>query len=258
LAQKLADEKQKADLLLGNNVLAHVPDINDFVEGLKIALKADGIVTMEFPHLMQLVEQNQFDTIYHEHFSYFSLHTVKKIFAAHGLTIFDVQELPTHGGSLRIFARHNNNTNLPVLSAVTKLLETEARIGMTSIQYYKPFQQKVDRLKNDLLLFLIREKQQNRKIAAYGAAAKGNTLLNYCGIKNNLISFVADASPYKQGKYLPGSHIPVVPSEKIQSYKPDVLLILPWNIKDEIMKQMLFIRDWGGRFVIPIPEVKVL
>jgi len=258
LAAQLAAERKKADLLIGNNVLAHVPDINNFVKGLKIALKPGGVITMEFPHLMRLIEQNQFDTIYHEHFSYFSFHTVKAVFAAHGLEIFDVDELSTHGGSLRIYAKHQEDTFHVKSGSVAALEKEENRRGMLALSYYQSFQQQVSQVKNDLLGFLIEQKRAGKKVAAYGAAAKGNTLLNYCGIKKDMISFVADASPYKQGKYLPGSHIPVFSKDKIREAKPDFILILPWNIKDEIMEQLAYIREWGGNFAVPVPKLKII
>lgn len=257
LANKLAEQGKKADLLIGNNVLAHVPDINDFVNGLKIALKPNGVVTMEFPHLMRLVELNQFDTIYHEHFSYLSFHTVVNIFSSAGLGIFDVEEIPTHGGSLRIYAKHIEENSWPVSSSVDKLKQEECHRGMLDIEYYKSFQQKVDEVKYSFLTFLLEQKHKGRKIAAYGAAAKGNTLLNYCGVKKDLILFVAEASPHKQGKFLPGTHIPVVSEQEIRRFKPDLVLILPWNLKEEISCQLDYIREWGGRFVITIPKVEI-
>lgn len=256
LAQQLA-KKQKADLLLGNNVLAHVPDINDFVAGLKILLADNGQVTMEFPHLMNLIEQNQFDTIYHEHFSYLSFHTVRQIFSQHGLTVFDVEQLATHGGSLRIFARHSDAAK-SVSANVSLLLETERKAGMRELAYYATFQEKTDRLKRALLAFLIEQRHQNKVVVAYGAAAKGNTLLNYCGVKKDLLPFVVDASPFKQGKFLPGAHIQVVAEEDIKVRRPDFVLILPWNIQQEITRQLHYITEWGGRFVVPIPEVSIL
>lgn len=258
LVQELASQEKKADLIVGNNVLAHVPVINDFVQGLKLALKETGVITLEFPHLMQLVENNQFDTIYHEHFSYFSFFAAQKVFQFHGLELFDVEELPTHGGSLRIYARHAEDHSKEISGNVTRLLEREFEIGMHNIFYYAGFQKKADKVKYDLLSFLIDQKKQGKIVAAYGAAAKGNTLLNYCGIKQDLIPFVVDASPHKQGRFLPGSHIPVVTEEEIEKTKPDYMLILPWNIKDEIMDQLYYIRDWGGEFVTPIPQVRVL
>ena len=256
-AKKLVLENRKADLLLGNNVLAHVPDINDFVKGLKIALKKEGVITMEFPHLVKLIENNQFDTIYHEHFSYFSFTTVSRIFEAHGLVMFDVDEIPTHGGSLRIYAGHKEDTSKSISDKVGELLERENSIGISDLNYYKGFGEKVSRIKMDLLQFLAEQKKNNKKVAAYGAAAKGNTLLNYCGISNDVIRFVVDASPYKQGKFLPGSHIPILKEEIIREEKPEFILILPWNIKEEIINQLSYIREWGGQFVISIPELQI-
>ncbi len=253
----MAAEGKKADLLVGNNVLAHVPDVNDFVKGLKLALKPGGVITMEFPHLMRLAEQNQFDTIYHEHFSYFSFHTVRAVFAAHGLDIFDADEISTHGGSLRIYAGHREEISRPVSDSVAALEKEEILRGMLALSYYQSFQQQVSQVKNDLLGFLIEQKRHGKKVAAYGAAAKGNTLLKCCGVKKDLILFVADASPYKQGKYLPGSHIPVVSEEAVRETKPDFILILPWNIKDEIMEQIGYIREWGAKFAIPIPVLRI-
>jgi SAM-dependent methyltransferase len=259
LAERLAQEGEKADLIIGNNVLAHVPDINDFVSGLKVALKNGGVVTtMEFPHLMRLIEENQFDTIYHEHFSYLSFHTVRRIFTKHGLVLFDVEELPTHGGSLRIYARHDEDESKSVTPNVADLLEKEVSKGMLQLDYYLDFQHKADKVKHALLAFLLEQKKQGKKVAAYGAAAKGNTLLNYCGVKKDLIEFVVDASPHKQGMFLPGSHIPVVKEDEIKRFKPDYILILPWNIKDEIMEQLSYIRKWGGKFVMAVPNLKIL
>lgn len=258
LARKLVEQGTQADLLLGNNVLAHVPDIVDFVGGMSIVLKPTGVVTMEFPHLLQLVENNQFDTIYHEHFSYLSFTTVNQIFASQGLTLFDVEELTTHGGSLRIYARHADNGQLPLTPNVAAMLEKEARTGLTNMAYYEGFQSKALSVKLDLIDFLIGQKRAGKTVAAYGAAAKGNTLLNYCGIKHDLIEFVIDANPNKQSKYLPASHIPVVAESVLKERKPDYVLILPWNIQDEIMAQLAYIREWGGRFVVPIPGVTVL
>jgi SAM-dependent methyltransferase len=258
LAKKLVDEGKKADLLLGNNVLAHVPDINDFVGGMKVILKENGVVTMEFPHLYQLVLNNQFDTIYHEHFSYLSFTTVQKIFEKQGLQMFDVEEIPTHGGSLRIFAKHKEDSSKPVTENVAKLLEKEKNAGMLDVRYYSNFQEKVDKIKNDLLEFLLEQKRKGKKVAAYGAAAKGNTLLNYCGVKKDLISFVVDANPAKQNKFMPASHIPITTEPKIKDEKPDFILILPWNIKDEIVKQLVYIKEWGGKFVVPIPKLEIL
>ena len=253
----VADGK-KADLLLGNNVLAHVPDLNDFVEGLKIALKEKGIITMEFPHLLQLVKFNQFDTIYHEHFSYFSFITVQAIFEKYGLTIFDVEEIKTHGGSLRIFARHSENSIIPKTVSVQLLIDKEVELGMNQLAYYEGFQHNVNKIKNNFLSFLIKAKEDEKTIAAYGAAAKGNTLLNYCGIKKDMIDFVVDANPHKQNKFLPGSHVPIVNENTIKETKPDYIIIFPWNIKDEIVEQLKYIRNWGGQFVIAIPELQIL
>lgn len=257
-AEQIAGKGKKADLLLGNNVLAHVPDINDFVAGMKIVLQPDGIITMEFPHLLQLIRQTQFDTIYHEHFSYLSLITVQRIFTHHELMIFDVEGLPTHGGSLRIFACHAKNKKFPVSARVENMLKLEQREGLRKVDTYKLFEKKVHHVKRALLSFLIETKNQGKTIAGYGAAAKGNTLLNYCGIREDFIDYVADRSPHKQGMYLPGTHIPVCRPEKIVETRPDYLLILPWNIKDELIEQLSHIRKWGGRFIIPIPTVEVL
>ncbi len=256
-AQKLADEGKLADLLLGNNVLAHVPDINDFVAGMKIVLRPNGIITMEFPHLMRLMNSNQFDTIYHEHYSYLSLHSVEKVFTSHGLTLFDVDELPTHGGSLRIYARHTGESSRPVEQRVFDLRKKEASFGFANLDCYHSFNEKVKETKREILTFLIEEKRRGKSIAAYGAPAKGNTLLNYCGIRSDFIDFTVDRSPHKQNLYLPGTHIPIYQPDKIGERKPDYLVILPWNLKEEIMDQMSFIREWGGKFVVFIPEVKV-
>jgi len=258
LARQLAVQGRKADLLLGNNVLAHVPDIVDFVGGMKLILKEDGVITMEFPHLMQLVDNNQFDTIYHEHFSYLSFRTVQRIFASQGLTVFDVEEIPTHGGSLRIYGQHSGQANRPVTRNVGELLNKESAAGMTSLAYYDHFQQKALAVKLELTEFLIRQKQAGKKVVAYGAAAKGNTLLNYCGIKSDLLEFVADANPHKQGKWLPASHVPVVTEAVLRERRPDYVLILPWNLKAEIVAQLNYIRGWGGKFVIPIPYLQII
>ena len=256
-ARELVAKDQCADLLLGNNVLAHVPDINNFVAGMKILLKPQGVITMEFPHLMRLMAGNQFDTIYHEHFSYFSFLAVEKIFAAHGLTLFDVQELPTHGGSLRIFARHGEDSSKPVGSRVTELRAREQSAGFDQLETYSRFAEQVKETKRKLLEFLIRAKQSGKRVAAYGAAAKGNTLLNFCGIRSDFLDYVVDRSPYKQGKFLPGVRVPVHAPEHIRETRPDYLLILPWNLKDEVIKSNTYIREWGGQFVVPIPEVRV-
>lgn len=257
LANKLVGKNRQADLLLGNNVLAHVPRVNDFVTGLKIAIKPEGVITMEFPHLLQLVENNQFDTIYHEHFSYFSFHTVRQIFAAHGLEIFDVEELATHGGSLRIFAKHGENQTHKLAENVEKLLAKEKDFGLLDSDYYANFQPKADKIKNDLLMFLVEQKRAGKKVAAYGAAAKGNTLLNYCGVKKDLVAFVVDISPHKQGLYLPASHIPIVEESFIRNEKPDFVLILPWNLKEEISGRLKYIKEWNGKFVVAIPKLDI-
>ena len=258
LAKELAAKNIQADLLLGNNVLAHVPDIVDFVAGMKIILKPGGVVTMEFPHLMQLVDNNQFDTIYHEHFSYLSFTTVRQIFASQGLELFDVDEITTHGGSLRIYAKHREDTSKTLSANVEQLLKKEAGKGMNSLAYYDHFQQKALQVKYDLTDFLIQQKRAAKSVAAYGAAAKGNTLLNYCGIKNDLIDFVVDANPHKQHKFLPASHIPVVNEQYLKDKQPAFIIILPWNLKEEIMAQLSYVSDWGGKFVIPIPALQII
>ena len=257
-ARELARDGLQADLLLGNNVLAHVPDINDFVAGMKTVLKADGVITMEFPHLLRLMRENQFDTIYHEHFSYLSFTTVEKVFAKHGLTLFDVEELSTHGGSLRIYARHVEDKEKVVGPRVAELKAREAALGLTSLATYAAFAEQVRDTKRALLEFLIAVKREGKRIAGYGAPAKGNTLLNYCGIRQDFIDYTVDRSPHKQGRYLPGTHIPIYAPEKLRETKPDYVLILPWNLKDEIVGQMAHIREWGGKFVVPIPRVEVL
>ena len=246
-----------ADLLLGNNVLAHVPDLNDFVAGMKILLGDDGVITMEFPHLQQLMEQNQFDTIYHEHFSYFSFLTVERVFAAHGLVLFDVEELPTHGGSLRIFGRHAEDTRKAVTTRVISLRERELAAGFQSLDIYRNFGEQVKETKRRILEFLIEAKRAGKSVAGYGAPGKGNTLLNYCGIRTDFIDFTVDRNPYKQGKYTPGTRIPILDPGKIAERRPDYLFLLPWNLVDEIADQCHFIREWGGRFVVPIPTVRV-
>lgn len=256
-AKELASEGKHADLIVANNVLAQVPTLNDFVAGIKTLLKPYGMITIEFPHLMQLIDQNQFDTIYHEHFSYFSFMTVEKILAKFGLTIFDVDELPTHGGSLRIYATHAENTNESKAHRVDELRQKELAAGLHQLKPYLAFNQKIEQTKRKLLEFLIRIKNRGGSIAGYGAPAKGNTLLNYCGIRSDFIGYTVDLNPHKQGRFLPGSHIPVYHPDKIKETKPDYVLILPWNLKDEIMKQMKFIREWQGKFIVPIPEVKV-
>lgn len=256
-ARELVACGKQADLLLGNNVLAQVPDLNDFVGGMKILLKPGGVITMEFPHLQRLMEQNQFDTIYHEHFSYFSLVTTEKIFAAHGLTVFDVEELASHGGSLRVYARHAEDESKPVGSRVLELRAREEALGYTRLETYSRFADQVKETKRKLLEFLIQAKRSGKKIAGYGAPGKGNTLLNYCAIRTDFLEYTVDRNPYKHGRFLPGTHVPIFPPERIRETQPDYLLILPWNLKDEIMKQNAFIREWGGKFVVPIPEVQV-
>ena len=257
-ATQLLKEGKAADLLLGNNVLAHVPDLNDFVAGLKILLKPNGVITMEVPHLLRLMQNNQFDTIYHEHFSYFSFLTAEKIFSAHGLTLFDVEELGTHGGSLRIFGRHSADTSRPVMDRIGTMKEQEAAAGLDTPTGYTQFDQQVRETKRRLLEFLIESKQAGKTIVGYGAPAKGNTLLNYCGVRTDFINFTVDRSPHKQGAYLPGTHIPIFHPDKIAETKPDYILILPWNIKDEIMEQLAYVREWGAKFVLPIPQVEVV
>ncbi|WP_319406002.1 class I SAM-dependent methyltransferase [uncultured Desulfosarcina sp.] len=256
-ATLLASEGKHADLLIGNNVLAHVPNLNDFVKGMKILLKPDGIITMEFPHLMRLMDENQFDTIYHEHFSYFSFMTVKKIFAEHGLAIFDVEELPTHGGSLRIYAGHRSDRSKPMNRGVTDLLNKEQAARFDTLEHYLSFNTKVKAIKQDILTFMIQAKKEGKSIAGYGAPAKGNTLLNYCGIRTDFIDYTVDRSPHKQGLFLPGTHIPIYHPDKINETRPDYLMILPWNLKDEIMAQMAHIGDWGGKFLVLIPKIGI-
>ncbi|MBP6624440.1 MAG: methyltransferase domain-containing protein [Chitinophagaceae bacterium] len=257
LALDLLQKGIKADLLIGNNVLAHVPNINDFVLGLKLLLNTQGTITMEFPHLIELVENSQFDTIYHEHFSYLSLYAAKQIFEKVGLKITKVDVLPTHGGSIRLYATHQENA-VAIHASVEEVLANEIAKGINQLDYYKGFQEKALRIKLDVLSFLIEQKNLGHKVVAYGAAAKGNTLLNYCGVKNDLVEFVVDANPNKQNKYMPASHIPIVNEEQLKLAKPDFVLILPWNLKHEIVKQLSYIQEWGGRFVIPIPKLEII
>lgn len=259
-ARELAASGQSADLLLGNNVLAHVPDINDFVGGLKIALKPGGVITFEFPHLLQLIANNQFDTVYHEHFSYLSLLAVERIFNRHGLAIFDVEELPTHGGSLRIFARHAENDAPAVAETarVAAMQRKEDEFGLSRMSTYTEFDEKVKETKRKLLKFLIQAKEAGKSVVGYGAAAKGVTLVNYCGVGDDLLDYVVDKSPHKQDRFMPGVRIPIHAPEKIFETKPDYVLILPWNLRNEISTEMSAIREWGGKFVVPIPEVTVL
>ncbi len=258
MARQLVATGLTAELLLGNNVLAQVPDLNGFVEGMQIALKSGGVITMEFPSLMRLVEENQFDTIYHEHFSYFSLVSVTRVFEAHRLTIFDVEELATHGGSMRIYARHAEDRTRPVTSRVHELRSREEAAGLRAMDYYRSFSERVKETKRKLLEFAIRAKREGKSIVGYGAPGKGNTLLNYCGIRTDVIDYVVDRSPHKQGRFLPGTHIPVFHPDRIKETDPNYLMIMPWNLKNEIMDQMSFIKDWGGRFVIAIPELTVV
>jgi SAM-dependent methyltransferase len=256
-AMELAREGKYADLLIGNNVLAHVPEVNDFVQGMKIILKPYGIITMEFPHLMRLMAENQFDTIYHEHFSYFSFTIVNKVFDHHGLKIFDVDELPTHGGSLRIYARHAEDAPREISENAKALLKREAAEGFENLEYYLTFNQKVQSTKRAILDFMVRAKNEDKIIVGYGAPAKGNTLLNYCGIRTDFMEYTVDRSPHKQGYFLPGTHIPIHHPDKIKETRPDYVVILPWNLKDEIMRQMAYIREWNGKFVTLIPEVRI-
>ena len=257
-AQQIVNEHGQADLLLGNNVLAHVPDLNDFVSGMKVLLAPGGVITMEFPHLWRLMADNQFDTIYHEHFSYFSFVTVERVFALHGLRVFDVEELSTHGGSLRIYSRHAENDALLIGERVNDLRQREIGDGFLTLERYRGFEAQVQATKRKLLSFLIDAKQRGKRIVGYGAPGKGNTLLNYCGIRTDFLDFTVDANPYKQGKYTPGTRIPILAPEMIRTVRPDYVLILPWNLKDEISHAAAYVNEWGGRFVVPIPEVRVL
>lgn len=258
MALKLSKKYSKADLLVGNNVLAHVPDINDFVKGMKTMLAPGGVITMEFPHLQRLIEGNQFDTIYHEHFSYLSFIVVNRIFAHHGITLFDVEELPTHGGSIRIFGKHSDDIGKKVTNRVSELLQRESDLGFETQQYYSLFEEQVKETKRKLLDFLIRVKRKGKTVVGYGAPGKGNTLLNYCGVRTDFIDYTVDMSPHKQGNYLPGTRIPIFHPEKIKETKPDYILILPWNLKDEITRQHNYVKSWGGKFVVPIPELAIL
>lgn len=255
-AQDFAATRRKADLVIANNVLAHVPDLNDFVAGLAVVLAPQGVITVEFPHLLQLVAQRQFDTVYHEHFSYFSLHTVQRIFASHGLRIWDVEELPTHGGSLRLWACHADAAHRET-PAIATLLARETAAGMLTMDYYRGFQPLTDGIKNAFLAFLLECKHNGKQVVGYGAAAKGNTLLNYAGVRPDLLGYVVDASPHKQGRHLPGSRIPVVDEARIRESCPDFVVILPWNLREEITQQLGYIREWGGKFVTAIPRLVV-
>ena len=257
LARQLAQQGKQADLIVGNNVYAHVPDINDFTIGLKTALKPGGTITLEFPHLMRLIEYTQFDTVYHEHFSYLSLYTVSRVFEQAGLRIFDVEELSTHGGSLRVFGCHRDDSKA-IEESVNSMLTEEASRGLQVLATYQEFQAKADQVKDELLSFLLTQKQEGRRVMAYGAAAKGNTLLNYAGVKPDLLSLVCDAALAKQGKFMPGSHVPIVKPEMLREVKPDVVLVLPWNIAKEVAVQHSYIREWGGQFAIAVPKMKTL
>ncbi len=256
-AERMVDQGIRADLLVGNNVLAQVPDLNDFVAGTRLLLKPGGVITMEFPHLLELIRQNQFDTIYHEHFSYFSFLAAERIFARHGIVLFDVEILPTHGGSLRIYGRHAEDASKPVTAAVVSIKAAEHDAGMERLETYATFSERVKETKRRLLEFLIAARRDGKHVAGYGAPGKGNTLLNYCGIRTDFLDYTVDRNTYKQGKFLPGTHIPILAPEKIRETRPDYVLILPWNLKDEIMGQLSYIREWGGRFVVPIPELQI-
>jgi 2-polyprenyl-3-methyl-5-hydroxy-6-metoxy-1,4-benzoquinol methylase len=256
-AKELVRGNTRADLLIANNVLAHVPDLNDFVGGLKRALKPDGVITVEFPHLLHLIQENQFDTIYHEHLYYFALFPVAKLLGAHGLTLFDVEQLPTHGGSLRIYVRHEEDLTKPITESVRYVQSLEERAGLARLETYRRFRDQVQDTKRKLLDLLSTVKSQGRTIVGYGAPAKGNTLLNYCGIRGDSISFTVDRSPHKQGRFLPGTHIPIEHPDRVREAKPDYVFILPWNLKDEIMQQLAYIREWDGQFIVPIPVPRV-
>jgi SAM-dependent methyltransferase len=256
-AGELVAAGTQADLICGANVLAQVPNVNDFVAGIALLLKPGGVVTIEFPHLMRLMADNQFDTIYHEHFSYFSFLTAERIFAAHDLTLFDVEELPTHGGSLRIYARHAADSAKTVTERAKSLRARELAAGLDRLETYASFTEQVHETKRRLLEFLIGVRRKGKRVAGYGAPGKGNTLLNYCGIRTDFLEYTVDRNPYKHGKFLPGTHIPIHAPERIAETRPDYVLILPWNLKDEIMEQLSYIRGWGGQFVVPIPDVKV-
>jgi hypothetical protein len=257
-AQTLADEGIRADLIAGNNVYAHVPDLHSFTEGLRIALKPGGIITLEFPHIAQMMRFNQFDTIYHEHFSYLSLLVVEKVFEQHGLRVFDVDEIPTHGGSLRVYGKHADDDTKPLTDKVRRVRQLEFEEGLHDLNTYKAFGERVREVKYALLEFLIGCRRQGKSVAGYGAPAKGNTLLNYCGIGPELLPYTVDRSPHKQGRYLPGRRILIESPEVLRERRPDYVLILPWNLKDEIVEQMSEVREWGGRFVVPIPSLTVL
>jgi len=257
LAREMATEGRQADLMVANNVLAHVPDINDFISGFAVLLKAHGVATFEFPHLLRMVQECQFDTAYHEHYSYLSLTAVQRIFAANGMQVFDVEELPTHGGSLRVHAQRSDTADRPISSAVAALLAREHDAGMTTPAFYGGFQSEAVRIKHELLEFLLQVKRQGLKVGAYGAAAKGNTLLNFAGVRPDLLPYVVDLNPAKQGRFMPGSRIPIVSEAHLRQDRPDRVLILPWNLRTEIMAQLAYIRDWGGRFVATVPQLRL-
>jgi 2-polyprenyl-3-methyl-5-hydroxy-6-metoxy-1,4-benzoquinol methylase len=257
LARQLVAEGKPADLTVANNVLAHVPDINDFVAGFAALLKPDGVASFEFPHLLNLIELNQFDTIYHEHFSYLSLTSVQHIFAVNGLIVFDVQELPTHGGSLRVFAQRTDTGSQVISDQVRILLQKEEFAGMRTVEYYKGFQERAEKVKDDFVAFLIDSKREGKSVAAYGAAAKGNTLMNFAGIRPDLVHFIIDKNPAKKGKFMPGSRIPIVSEERLLEEHPNYVVILPWNLREEIMQQLSYIREWGGKFITAVPSLEV-
>jgi 2-polyprenyl-3-methyl-5-hydroxy-6-metoxy-1,4-benzoquinol methylase len=257
LAEELVQVGRQADLMAANNVLAHVPDINDFVSGFTRLLKPQGVATLEFPHLLSMVQKNQFDTAYHEHYSYLSLTAVQRIFVANGLTVFDAEELPTHGGSLRVFAQRSDTGIQAQTPAVAAVLQLEATAGMTTPAFYREFQDRAEKVKDDLVLFLIDAKRKRLKVGAYGAAAKGNTLLNFAGIRPDLLPYVVDKNPAKQGKYMPGSRIPIVDEAHLKTHRPDLVLILPWNLREEVMAQLAYVREWGGEFVTAVPALEV-
>ena len=256
-AHELVAKRGHADLIVGNNVLAHIPDINDFVAGLATLLAKRGAITVEFPHLLELVAKRQFDTVYHEHFSYLSFHTVRRIFAAHGLRVWDVEQLSTHGGSLRVWACHENATHAET-PAVAALLALEQQAGMFELSYYQGLQSVAEMVKNDFLRFLLRQKSEGKRVVGYGAAAKGNTLINFAGVRPDLLSFVADSSPHKQGRFLPGSRIPVVDEQHLRAARPDFVVVLPWNLRDEIIAQLAYVRDWGGQLVFVVPSLEIV
>lgn len=259
-ARTFVETRRRADLVVANNVLAHVPDINDFVAGMAALLAERGTITVEFPHLMELVENHQFDTVYHEHFSYLSFHTVRRIFASHGLRTWNVESLPTHGGSLRVWACHDAApiADTAAVAAVAAMLEREETAGMLAMPYYRGFQAVAEKVRNDFLRFLLQCREDGALVAGYGAAAKGNTLLNFAGVRSDLLAFVADASPHKQGRFLPGSRIPVVDENHLRAHRPDFVVVLPWNLRDEITQQLDYVREWGGRFVLAVPELVIL